>query len=219
MDGIDFRILKNIWCNRTTCCCIVCPGTTLHICTNIQMWGAPSALVQLVPWLSLPVCELQTKIGVSQGIKLGSSKAPLPLLQSHLFSITEKKKKKPQKNSPHIRRPGSFDKMTYCSSQHSSQLSFPGCIKLPQPPSKWLAPPGTRRARHPSSTVTLRQRWRSDRASITAAILSFYPHKIIIIKKKNHTTVARWLSLTLAVRGLGWGGGGSSAYPHQSKWD
>lgn len=176
--------LKNMWWNRTICCCIVCPGTTLHICTNIQMWGAPSALVQLVPWLSLPVCELQTKIGVSQGRnkagKLeGSSSSPsVTLILNHW-------KKKQKKNSPHIRRRGSFDKMTYCSSQHSSQLSFPGCIKLPQPPSKWLAPPGAPRARHPSSAVTLRQRWRSDRASITAAILSFYPHKIIIIKKNT----------------------------------
>lgn len=95
MDGTDFSIL-NIWCNRTICCCIVCPGTTLHVCTNIQMWGAPSALVQLVPWLSLPVCELQTKIGVSQGRtkagKLeGSSSSPSVTL---ILNHWKKKKKK-----------------------------------------------------------------------------------------------------------------------------
>lgn len=89
--------LKNMWWNRTICCCIVCPGTTLHICTNIQMWGAPSALVQLVPWLSLPVCELQTKIGVSQGRnkagKLeGSSSSPSVTLILNHWKKKQKKK-------------------------------------------------------------------------------------------------------------------------------
>lgn len=138
-----------------------------QISANIQITGALTAPVKLAPalWLRHLVCELQTKIWLSQGRhnagKLkGSSYSPSVAL---ILNHWERKK------SPHIRTGGSFDKMTFCSSKHSS-FPFPRCIELPQPPSKWLAPPGACRAWHPSSAVTLRRRWRSDCASITAAI-------------------------------------------------
>lgn len=71
------------------------------------MWGAQSVLVQLAlaPWLSLPVCELQTKIGVSQGrnnagkLKGSSSSPSVTLILNHW-----KKKKKKQSTHQNMRQ-------------------------------------------------------------------------------------------------------------------
>lgn len=169
--------------------CVVRSGATLHISATPRCGVLRLVQLARAPWLSLPVCELPPKIGVSQGhnnagkLSSSSSSPSVTPILNHRKTQTKKKqqhgnkKKKPTGHTSEHEAALTLTEMTCCSSQHSS-LSFPGCIKLPQPPSKWLAPPGTRRARHPSSALTLRQRWRRDGASITAAISSLHPHKI-----------------------------------------
>lgn len=99
--------------------------------------AAKSALVQpaLASQLSLPVCVLQAKIGLSKGqhntrqLKDSHFCLLLSVSLNHTFSKW-KKKKKP---GPHIRTCCSSGKMTYYPAQHTS-LSFGGFIKLPSSP-------------------------------------------------------------------------------------
>lgn len=98
--------------------------------------AAKSALVQpaLAPQLSLPVCVLQTKIGLSKGQhnarQLKGSHFCLLLSISLNHTFSKWKKKKP---GLHIRTCCSFGKMTYYPVLHTS-LSFAGFIKLPSSP-------------------------------------------------------------------------------------
>lgn len=89
------QIVSKIWCDETICSCIVCTGAILHTRANIQLWSAQSFWPNLLLLHgSAFMCRSCRQQRESQrgSIRLGSSKAPLPLLHSHLFPITGKKK-------------------------------------------------------------------------------------------------------------------------------
>lgn len=89
------QIVSKIWCDETICSCIVCTGAILHTRANIQLWSAQSFWPNLLLLHgSAFMCRSCRQRRESQrgSIRLGSSKAPLPLLHSHLFPITGKKK-------------------------------------------------------------------------------------------------------------------------------
>lgn len=147
------------------------------------------------------MCVLRTKIGLSKGRhnagRLKGSHS-CSLLSLSLYHTSSNGKKITQ---AHTSEHAVALTKWLITPRRTLPLSLPGFIRLPTSPSKWLAPPGACLACHPSSAVTLRQRWRSDGAPITAAIqfLSFSPPN----KKNKKYTAARWLSLTLTAGGGG----------------
>lgn len=182
--------------------------------------AAKSALVQPASCSTAQpprVCVLQTKIGLSKGRhnsgQLKGSHFCLLLSVSLYHTFSNEKKNNPAHTSEHAVALTKW----LISLLLAAHFPLPPWIhQAPNLPSKWLAPPGVCLVCHPSSAVTLRQRWRSDGAPITAAIQFLSPPQKKIHRSKMALTYTdSWRRV--CVGGCGVRGGGGSAYPHQSK--